>query len=321
MKVVKVYEQGPPEVLRYEDAPEPVLADDSAIVKLGAIGVNFTDIYLRSGLHKTQLPVVPGQEGAGVVTAVGPGVSGLKPGDRVAYTGILGAYAQYALVPAWRLVKLPPDLDEGTAAAILLQGMTAHFLSHDTFPIRSGHRVLIQAGAGGVGQLLIQMAKQQGAFVITTTSTEEKAALAKAAGADEVVVYTKQDFEEEVKRLTGGAGVDVVYDSVGRTTFEKSLKCLVRRGWMVVFGQSSGLVPPISTLDLANGSKFLTRPMLPDYTSTREELERRAGSVFDMVRSGRLKVAVFKSLPLSSAVEAHKLLEGRKTTGKLLLIP
>jgi len=321
MKVVKVYEQGPPEVLRYEDAPEPELVENSAIVKLDAVGVNFTDVYLRSGLHKTELPIVPGQEAAGVVAAIGAGVKGLKVGDSVAYTGVLGAYAQYALVPAWRLVRVPHGLQEADAAAVLLQGMTAHYLSHDTFPLRKGHRILIHAGAGGVGLLLIQMAKRLGAYVITTTSTEEKAALAKEAGADVVIIYTKQDFEEEVKKLAGGAGLDVVYDSVGKTTFEKSLRCLARRGWMVIFGQSSGLVPPVSTIDLANGSKFLTRPMLPDYTSTREELEKRANEVFEMVRTKKLKVRVFKTLPLSQAVEAHRLLEGRQTTGKLLLAP
>lgn len=321
MKAVRVYECGPPDVLRYEEVPEPQLTDDSAIVKLGAVGVNFTDIYVRSGIHKVQLPVIPGQEGAGVVTAVGSGASGVEVGDVVAYTGVLGAYAQYALVPAWRLVKLPRGLDEKTAAAVLLQGMTAHYLSHDTFPIKKDQKVLVHAGAGGVGSLLIQMAKRLGAYVITTTSTEEKAVLAKEAGADEVIVYTKQDFEEEVRRLTDGSGVNVVYDSVGKTTFEKSMKCLMRRGWMVVFGQSSGLVPPISTMELSNGSRFLTRPMLLDYTSTRGELEHRANDVFDMVRSGRLKVRVFKTLPLQQAVEAHRLLEGRQTTGKLLLVP
>jgi NADPH2:quinone reductase len=321
MKAVQFHEYGPPEVLRYEEVPDPRLADDQAMVKLKSIGVNFTDIYIRTGLHKVQLPMIPGQEGAGEITAVGAGVKGLNPGDSVAYTGILGAYAQYAAVPSSRLVRLPPGLDEKLAAAVLLQGMTAHYLSHDTFPIKKGQTVLIHAGAGGVGLLLIQMAKQLGATVITTTSTEAKADLAREAGADVVIVYSRQDFEEEVKKLTAGKGVDVVYDSVGKTTFEKSLKCLARRGWLVVFGQSSGLVPPISTLDLANGSRFLTRPMLPDYTATREELENRAGEVFNLVQSGQLKVRIFKTLPLSQAVEAHRLLEGRQTTGKLLMIP
>ena len=321
MKAVRIYEHGPPEVLRYEELPEPQLTDGCAVVKLSAIGVNFTDVYVRSGLHKVDLPVVPGQEGAGIVTAVGSKAGDLRVGDVVGYTGALGAYAQYALVPGWRLVKLPRGLDEKMAAAVLLQGMTAHYLSHDTFPIKEGQTVLVQAGAGGVGLLLIQMAKRLGAHVISTTSSEEKASLVKDAGADDVIIYTKQDFEDEVKRITGGAGVNVAYDSVGKTTFEKSMKCVARRGCVVVFGQSSGLVPPVSTMELSNGSRFLTRPMLGDYTSTRDELVRRASDVFDMVKSGTLKVRIFKTLPLSQAVEAHRLLEGRRTTGKLLLLP
>jgi NADPH2:quinone reductase len=256
-----------------------------------------------------------------VVTSTGPEATGVSVGDAVAYTGVLGAYAQYALVPVWRLVKLPPGLDQKMAAAVLLQGMTAHFLSHDTFPLKRGLKILVHAGAGGVGLLLIQMASKLGAHVITTTSTEEKASLAREAGAEEVIIYTEQDFEEEVRRLTDGEGVSVVYDSVGRTTFDKSLKCLARRGCMVAFGQSSGLPRPITTTELSHGSKFLTRPLLPDYTCTREELVHRANEVFSMVVSGNLKVRISKTLPLSQAAEAHRLLEGRQTTGKLLLLP
>lgn len=321
MKAIRVHECGSPDVLRYEEVPKPELTDESVILKLGAIGVNFTDVYVRSGLYKTQLPITPGQEAAGVVTAIGPKTRGLKEGDAVVYTGVLGAYAQYALVPAWRLVKLPLWLDLKTAAAVFLQGMTAHYLCHDTFSIRKGHKVLIHAGAGGVGLLLIQMAKQLGAYVITTTSTEEKAALTREVGADHVIIYTKQDFEDEVRRLTDGSGVNVVYDSVGKTTFEKSMKCLARRGMMVVFGQSSGLVRPVSLAELQSGSFFLTRPMLGDYTSTRGELEHRAKALFAMVKSGKLKARIFKTMALSRAADAHRLLETRRTTGKLLLIP
>jgi NADPH2:quinone reductase len=321
MKAVRIYEQGPPEVLRYEEVPKPSPKEDEVLVKLKAIGVNFTDVYTRSGVYPAKLPLTLGVEGAGVVSAVGGNVTAAAVGDSVAYTNVMGAYSEYAAVPASRLVKLPRGLDPKVAAAVLLQGMTAHYLVHDTFPLERGHKVLIHAGAGGVGQLLVQMAKQIGAYVIATTSTEEKARVARTAGADSAIVYTKQDFEEEVKRITGGRGVNVVYDSVGKVTFEKSLRCLLPRGYLVLYGQSSGIVPPVAPSALQKGSLFLTRPMLGDYTATHDELQRRAQDVFSLVLSGKLKFSVFRTLHLSQAVKAHRLLEGRKTTGKLLLIP
>jgi NADPH2:quinone reductase len=321
LKVVRIYEQGPPEVLKYEEAPQPQPNENEALVKLEAIGVNYTDVYTRSGMYPANLPLVIGQEGAGVVSALGNKVTSVKIGDRVAYTNVMGAYAEYAAIPGWRLVKLPLGLDPRTAAAVMLQGMTAHYLVHDTFHLKRGDTILIHAAAGGVGQLLVQMAKKIGARVIATTSTEEKATIAKEAGADEVIVYSKQDFEAEVRRVTDGQGVDVVYDSVGKTTFEKSLRCLRPKGYLVLFGQSSGVVPPVSPSVLQKGSLFLTRPMLGDYTATREELERRANAVFGLVLSGDLTAKIQKAFRLSQASEAHRLMEGRGTTGKLLLIP
>jgi NADPH:quinone reductase len=322
MKAVRIHEQGPPEVLKYEEVPDPELRDDEALVQLKAVGVNFTDVYTRSGMYPAKLPLIIGMEGAGVVSAIGSHVTGsLRIGDRVAYSNAVGAYAEYAAVQASRLVKLPEGLDEKLAAAGMLQGMTADYLVNDTFRLKEGHRVLIHAGAGGVGLLLIQMARDKGAQVMVTVSTEEKARIAKDMGADEAIVYTTRDFEEDVKALTGGRGVDVVYDSVGKTTFEKSLKCLSSRGCLVLFGQSSGMVPPIAPSVLAKGSLFLTRPMLGDYIATRDELEQRAGRVFGELRSGKLKVKIPKTLPLSQAVDAHRLLESRETIGKLLLIP
>jgi NADPH:quinone reductase len=321
MKVVRIYEQGPPEVLKYEDGPDPEPGKDEALVKLAAVGVNFTDVYTRSGMYPAKLPLVIGQEAAGTVAAVGDGVTSVKVGDSVAYTNVLGSYAEYAVVPAGRLVKISSGLDFQTVAAVLLQGMTAHYLVHDTYPLKKGNTVLIHAAAGGVGQLLVQMAKETGARVIATVSTEEKAIIAKGAGADVVIDYTKQDFEEEVEKTTGGAGLDVVYDSVGKTTFDKSVRCLKPRGYLVLFGQSSGIVPPVSPSVLQKGSLFLTRPMLGDYTATHEELERRADEVFRLVRSGKLKVKIQKVFPLSQAAEAHRVMQGRETTGKLLLIP
>jgi NADPH:quinone reductase len=321
MKIVRMYEQGPPEVLKYEEAPQPQPREGEVLVELKAIGVNFTDVYTRSGTYPAKLPAVLGVEGAGVVSTLGSGVTSVKAGDPVAYTNVLGAYAEYAAVPATRLVKIPQGLNPQTAAAVLLQGMTAHYLVNDTFPLKHRDTILVHAAAGGVGQLIVQMAKQMGARVIATTSSEEKTKIAREAGADYVIDYTQQDFEEEVKGITNGRGVDVVYDSVGKTTFEKSLKCLRPRGYLVLFGQSSGIVPPVSPSVLQRGSLFLTRPMLSDYTATREDLERRATSVFDMVLSGKLRVSVFKTLPLSQASEAHRMLEGRNSTGKVLLVP
>lgn len=321
MKVVRIYEQGPPEVLKYEEGPQPQPKEGEALVELKAIGVNFTDVYTRLGTYPAKLPAVIGMEGAGVVSAIGTDVTSVNAGDLVAYTNVLGAYAEYAAVPASRLVRIPQGLDPQTAAAVLLQGMTAHYLVNDTFPLKKGDTILVHAAAGGVGRLLVQMAKHMGTRVIATVSSEEKARIARDAGADSVIVYTKQDFEEEVKRETNGQGVSVAYDSVGRTTFEKSLRCLRPRGYLVLFGQSSGIVPPVAPSVLQKGSLFLTRPMLGDYTATREELERRAASVFDMVLSEELRVNTFKTLPLSQASEAHRLLEGRLSTGKLLLVP
>jgi NADPH2:quinone reductase len=321
MKATRIYEQGSPDVLRYEDVPEPTLKENEALVKLQAIGVNYTDIYTRSGVYPAKLPLVIGVEGAGVVCAVGGKVEAVTVGDLVAYANVMGSYSEYASVPAARLVKLPRRLSPEVASAILLQGMTSHYLVHETFHLARGQSALIHAGAGGVGQLLVQMAKQSGAYVIATASTGEKARVAKEAGADSVIVYTENDFEEEVKRLTGSRGVDVVYDSVGKTTFEKSLKCLTPRGYLVLYGQSSGMVPPISPAILQKGSLFLTRPMLGDYIATREELQRRAGDVFGLVQSGKLKAKIFKKFPLSQASEAHRILEARETRGKLLLIP
>jgi NADPH2:quinone reductase len=321
MKAVRLHAYGGSEVLRYEEIPTPRPASGEAVVELKAIGVNYTDIYTRSGLYPSTLPITLGLEGAGVVSNVDKGVNEVKVGDSVAYTGVMGAYAEFAAVPSWQLVKLSMGMNEKTAAAVMLQGMTAHYLSHDTYPLKHGHRVLIHAGAGGVGLLLIQMAKQLGAHVITTTSTQAKAALAREAGADHTIIYTEEDFENEVKKLTEGKGVDVVYDSVGKATFDKSLRSLTRRGCLVLFGQSSGPVPPVPPTILSKGSLSLTRPSLIDYTATRQELEHRAGEVLNMAKSGKLKVRIFQTFPLSQAAEAHRLLESRQTTGKLLLTP
>ena len=291
-------------------------------MKLEAAGLNYIDVYYRTGLYKAQLPLTLGLEGGGVVTEVGPNVSEVKVGDRVAYTGVPGAYAQLAAVPAARLVKLPDGLDGKTGAAAMLQGMTAHYLSHSTYPLKSGDWCLVHAAAGGVGLLLCQMAKMRGARVIGTVSTEAKAKLAREAGADEVILYTTQDFEAEAKRITGGAGVRVVYDSVGKTTFDKSLSCLALRGTLVLFGQSSGPVPPFDAAVLnQKGSLFLTRPSLFHYTATREELLQRSGDVLGWIKAGRLRLRIDLTLPLAQAAEAHRQLEGRQTTGKVLLIP
>ncbi len=322
MKAIRVHETGGPEALRLEDLAVPVPGKGEALVKIEAAGVNYTDIYYRMGWTKSVLPFTAGVEAAGVVERVGPDVSGLKPGDRVAYTGPLGAYAEYAAVPAWRLVRLPGGTDARTAAAAMLQGMTAHYLCHSTYPLGEGETALIHAAAGGVGGLLVQMAKMRGARVIGTVGTEAKARIAREAGADEVIVYTNVDFETEVKRLTGGRGVRVVYDSVGKATFERSLNCLAPRGYLVLFGQASGPVPPLDPQILnVKGSLFLTRPTLGNYTATPEELNERAGDVLGWVASGRLRLRIETALPLTDAAEAHKRLAGRGTSGKLLLVP
>lgn len=321
MKAIRVHEVGGPEVLRYEDVPVPTPGPGQALVKLEAIGLNFLDCYFRAGLYKTSLPFIPGSEGAGTVSAVASDVTVVRVGDRVSYAPVIGAYAGYAVVAADRLVPVPAGVEATTAAAVTLQGMTAHYLTTSTYAVKPGDAVLIHAAAGGVGLLLVQMAKMRGARVFGTVSTPEKAALARAAGADEVILYTDQDFEAEVMRLTGGTGVNVVYDSVAKTTFDKSLNCLGPRGVLALFGQSSGPVPPFDLARLAKTAAFLTRPGLGHYTAKREELLQRAGDVFAWVRSGRLQVRISQTLPLQDAIKAHQLLEGRKTTGKVLLVP
>jgi NADPH2:quinone reductase len=320
-KAIRMQAFGDPSVLRYEDVPEPAPKAGEAVVKLDAAGVNFLDVYHRTGLYPIPLPITIGQEGAGTVTAVGDGVTSVKPGDRVAWTGIFGSYAQFNAVPADRLVAVPASITTKQAAAAMLQGITAHYLGTATYPLKNGDTCLIHAGAGGVGLLLTQVAKMRGARVITTVSTGEKAALSKEAGADEVVLYTKQSFETEVKRLTDGRGVQVVYDSVGKSTFEGSLGCLAPRGMLVLFGQSSGKPEKIDPLSLTKGSWFLTRPTIVHYTAERRELEQRAGDVFDWIQSGKLRLRIEHTFPLQDAAAAHRALEGRATTGKILLIP
>ena len=322
MKAVRVHAPGGPEALKYEDVPEPTPKPGEAIVKIDAAGLNYIDVYQRSGLYKLDLPLTLGLEAGGTVTAVGAGVTEVKVGDKVAYTGVPGAYAQYAAVPAQRLVVLPPGLQPKQGAAAMLQGMTAHYLACSTYPLKTGDTCLVHAAAGGVGLLLCQIARMRGARVIGTVSTDEKAKLAREAGADQVILYTKQDFEFEVKRITGGKGLQVVYDSVGKTTFDKGFNCLAPRGMMVLYGQSSG---PIGAFDPQvlnqKGSLFLTRPSLGHYTATREELQQRAGEVLGWIRDGKLKLRTELEFPLKDVAEAHRALEGRKTTGKVLLIP
>ncbi len=321
MKAVQITEYGGPEVMQYQDLPDLSPGDGQVVVQIQAAGVNFTDTYSRSGVNPPPLPWVVGVEGAGVVRQLGQGVSGLNEGDVVAYSSVAGSYAEQALVPGNRLIKMPDGLDARDGAAAMLQGMTAHYLCHSTYAVQPGDRVLVHAGAGGVGLLLIQMCKRLGGYVFTTVSTEAKAQLAKDAGADEVILYTQQDFAAEVKKSTDGAGLQAVYDAVGRTTFDQSVSCLGRRGVMVLYGQASGPVPPVDPRVLGNGSLYLTRPGLGDYTATREELEQRAGDVLGWVKSGELKLRVEHVFPLSEAAEAHRQLESRATTGKLLLIP
>jgi NADPH2:quinone reductase len=322
MKAVRVHAPGGPEAMKLEDVPEPTPKAGEAVVKVDAAGLNYIDVYQRSGLYKLDMPLTLGLEAGGTVTAVGQGVTEVKPGDRVAYTGVPGAYAQYAAVPAARLVVLPQGVSTRQGAAAMLQGMTAHYLACTTYPLENGDTCLVHAAAGGVGLLLCQMAKMRGARVIGTVSTEEKAKLAREAGADEVILYTKQDFEAEVKRITGGKGLQVVYDSVGKTTFEKGFSILAPRGMMVLYGQSSGTVAPLDVGILAaKGSLFLTRPSLFAYTATREELVQRAGDVLGWIRDGKLRLRMEFEFPLKDVAEAHRALEGRKTTGKVLLIP
>jgi NADPH2:quinone reductase len=322
MKAVRVHTPGGPEVLRYEDVPEPTPKAGEAIVKVEAAGLNYVDVYQRSGLYKMAMPLTLGVEAGGTVTALGPNVTEVKVGDKVAYTGVAGAYAEYAVVPAQRLVVLPPGLSPKQGAALLLQGMTAHYLASSTYPLKSGDTGLVHAAAGGVGLLLCQIAKRRGARVIGTVSTDDKAKLARDAGADEVILYTKQDFEAEVKRLTGGKGLQVVFDSVGKTTFDKGFNCLAPRGMMVLYGQSSGPIGPFDPQVLnAKGSLFLTRPSLVHYTATRDELLQRAGELAGWVRDGSLTLRIGAEFSLKDAAEAHRALEGRRTTGKVLLLP
>src|SRR2546429_1077163 len=314
MKAIRVHAPGGPDALRCEDIERPAPGPGQVLVKIEAAGVNFIDVYQRTGLYKVPLPFTLGQEAAGSVAAVGPGVKEPKVGDRVAYTSILGAYAEYAVVPAERVVVLPDGVSTKQGAAAMLQGMTAHYVATTTYPLKPGDACLVHAAAGGVGLLLCQVAKLRGARVLGTVSTPEKAALACAAGADEVIRYTEQDFEPEVKRLTNGAGLQVIYDSVGKTTLEKGLSCLAPRGMMVLFGQSSGPVGPFDPQVLSQkGSLFPTRPTLAHYILTRPDLVARAGEVLGWIKSGKRELA--------QAAEAHRLLEGRKTTGKVLLIP
>jgi NADPH2:quinone reductase len=322
MKAIQVKQPGGAEAMELAELPVPQPKANEAVVKVAASGVNFIDVYFREGRYKASVPFVLGQEGAGVVSAVGSDVTSVKQGDRVAWTGLQGSYAEYAAVPVDRLVPIPTGVTDQQAAATMLQGMTAHYLSHDTYPLKRGETALVHAAAGGVGLLLVQMAHNIGARVIATVSTEQKAKLAREAGADEVILYTQSDFEEETKRLTGGKGVDVVYDSVGKTTFEKGLNVLRPRGYMVLFGGSSGAVPPFDLIALSQkGSLYVTRPNLGHYIATREELVARSGAVFGMMAAGKLKLRIEHIYPLAEAQQAHRDLEGRKTTGKLLLIP
>ena len=322
MKAIRVHNYGGPEVLKYEEVPVPEPGAGQARVKIEAIGLNYVDIYQRTGLYQSPLPFTLGREAAGTVDAVGPNATEVKEGDRVAYAVEPGAYAEYAIVPAWKLVPVPAKIDSRSAAAAMLQGMTAHYLVHNTYPLKQEETALVHAAAGGVGLLLTQVAKRCGARVFGTVSTEEKARLAREAGADEVILYTQTDFLAEVKRLTNGAGVHVVYDSVGQTTFEKSLDCLRPRGYLVLFGQSSGPVPPFDLGKLATkGSLFVTRPTLLHYMSDRRELLERANDLFNWIASGQLKLRIDKSFPLAQTAEAQRQLEARKTTGKVLLIP
>ncbi|MFH1560417.1 MAG: quinone oxidoreductase [Chloroflexota bacterium] len=321
MKAAQLTQVGGPEVLKYTDVPDPIPGAGQALIDVKAIGVNYTDVYFRSGPNLPAPPAIPGVEAAGVVTQVGEGVSEVVEGDLVAYTGARASYAEKVVAPSWRLVKLPEGLDAEAGAAAMLQGMTAHYLCYSTYPLKPGDTCLVHAAAGGVGLLLTQMAKSLGAQVIATVSTEEKAKLASEAGADHVIIYTVEDFEEEVKRITGGDGIQVVYDAVGLTTFDKSVACLASRGYMVLYGQASGPVPPIASSILSGRSLFLTRPNLGSYTATREELLQRAGDVLGWVQSRKLNLRIHSKFPLRDAVEAHRQLEGRLTTGKLLLIP
>ncbi|RXS96511.1 quinone oxidoreductase family protein [Silvibacterium dinghuense] len=322
MKAIQITRTGSPEVLELVDLPIPSPQAGEVLVKIRASGVNFIDIYYREGRYKAPLPLIDGQEAAGIVESVGEGVTGFQPGDPVAWCNVLGTYAEYAIAPADRLVHIPEGVDLRLAAAVMLQGLTAHYLAYSTFPLKAGDTALVHAAAGGVGLLLTQMAAQIGARVIATVSTEEKAELARQAGAAEIIFYTREDFEARTRELTEGCGVDVVYDSVGLTTFEKSLNVLRPRGLMALFGGSSGAVPPFDLIELSTkGSLYVTRPTLKHYVQTRDELVTRAAAVFQAVKAGTLQVRTEHDYPLANAAQAQMDLAGRKTTGKALLIP
>ncbi len=322
MKAMQIREVGGPEALELVELPIPAPGPGQVLIRVEAIGMNFIEIYFRKGQYKATLPMTPGSEAAGTVEECGPGVTGFKPGDAVASAAVLGSYAEYALVPAAQLVKVPATLSPEQAAAAMLQGMTAHYLAYSTYPLKAGDTCLIHAGAGGVGLLLTQMAARLGARVITTIGTNEKAELSHEAGATDTILYTEKDFVAEVKRLTGGKGVDVVYDSVGKTTFDGSLNCLRPRGLLALFGGSSGAVPPFDLIQLSGkGSLFITRPTLWHYVATREELERRASDVLGWVADGSLKLRMEHVYALTDAGKAQAEMEARKTTGKILLEP
>ena len=322
MKAIQVAQVGGPEALHYTDVNRPEPAAHQVLVQVRAIGVNFVDIYYREGVYPASLPLIIGQEGAGTIVDLGEGVEGFQVGDNVAWCMYLGAYAEFAVVPEAHMVHIPPNIFYEQAAAILLQGMTAQYLTSDTFPLEKGDVALVHAGAGGVGLLLTQMAVQRGAHVITTVSSDEKAALSRSVGAQDVVLYSHQDFEAEVKAITDGRGVDVVYDSVGKSTFERSLRCLRPRGTMVLYGASSGAVPPVDPIHLSlMGSLFLTRPSLSHYTLTRSELDARSKDVFERLEQGSLQLHIQQTFPLAEAAKAHEELQARRTTGKIVLLP
>ncbi len=322
MKAIQIQATGGPEVLQIAELDIPEPGPGQVLIRVEAIGVNFVEIYFRKGVYKATLPLTPGSEAAGTVESLGPGVTGFEEGDAVASVSVMGSYAEYALVPADKLIKVPSRLSPEQAAAAMLQGMTAHYLAYSTFELKAGNTALVHAGAGGVGLLLTQIAARLGAKVITTVSTKEKAELSREAGASDVILYTEQDFEAEVKRITGGKGVDVVYDSVGKTTFEKSLSCLRPRGMLVLFGASSGPVAPFDLIQLSSkGSLFVTRPTLWHYIATRAELEWRAGKILDWAATGELKLRTEHMYPLADAAQAQIEMEARKTTGKILLEP
>jgi NADPH2:quinone reductase len=319
MKAIQAQEPGGPERMELVEVPTPVPGPHQALVRLAVSGVNFIDVYHRSGAYKVDRPIMLGSEGAGTVDAVGPDVTEVAPGDRVAYAMVRGSYAEYAVVPVDKLVKIPSGLDFRSAAAAMLQGMTAHYLTHSTYPLTTGDACLVHAAAGGAGGLVVQMARLRGARVFGTVSTEEKAQIARDHGVDSAIIYTQQDFAAEVRKLTGGRGVDVVYDSVGKTTFDKSLESLRPRGTLALFGMSSGQVPPVDVALLAKGSLFLTRPTLVHHVLTREELLWRAGDMLNAVVSGVLKLRIDSTFPLAGAADAHRALESRRTAGKILL--